>query len=441
MIGIIGVLLSLVVLTFLAFRKWNAIVFGVAGALVAGLTNGFGLTKLLNDYYVPGMITFIKPWFFVFLLGTIYAEFMAASGSVATISYKMIGAFGKKRVLLVIASVTAILIYGGISPYAVIFILWPICMIFSRETGMPKRLWVPAIYLGMLTVGVVPGSPGMSNVVASQMLKTTPAAGPILGIVAFIVAFVLGNIYLIRSEKKLREQGLSFQADSNQTATSVASEENRPGFFVAILPMLVLIVLYTGMTKGIFSFIGLKVMTSSDSVVIAMAIATVLCVLMNLKRLSNIKATLIKGSVACINPLIAAGVITGYVGVVAATPAFKAFVAAIINLPGHPYFQILIAGNLFAALSGSAMVAAQIVINSFGASWLAMGVNPEILTRLLTTSVGGSCIVPHSGGLAGILEYTGSTLKECYTRTFIVTGGVLFISSLLVIGLALLGVV
>lgn len=441
MIGIIGVILSLAVLTFLAFRRWNAIIFGVAGALIAGLSNGFGVMQLFNDYYIPGLISFIKPWFLVFLLGTIYAEFMAASGSVSTIAYKMIGAFGKKRVLFVIATVTAILIYGGISPYAVIFILWPICMIFSQETGMPKRLWVPAIYLGMLTVGVVPGSPGMSNVVASQMLKTTPTAGPILGIVAFVVAFVIGNIYLELSAKKLIAQGLSYQADSNQNIAALVNDENKPGFFVSILPMVILLILYIGMTKGLFAFIGLKVMTSSDSIVLAMGIATIICILLNLKRLTNIKGSLIKGSVACINPLIAAAVITGFVGVVAATPAFKSFVTAIINLPGHPYFQILIAGNLFSALSGSAMVAAQIVINSFGASWLAMGVNPEVLTRLLTVAVGGSCIVPHSGGLTGILEYTGSTLKECYGRTFFVTGGVLFISSLVVIGLALLGVV
>ncbi len=112
-----------------------------------------------------------------------------------------------------------------------------------------------------------------------------------------------------------------------------------------------------------------------------------------------------------------------------------------MNLPGHPYFQVLIAGNLTAAITGSAMVAAQIIINAFGSAWLAMGINPEVLTRLITVCVGGSCIVPHSGGVAGILEYTGSTLKECYTRTFTVTGGVLFISSLIVIGLAILGVV
>lgn len=441
MLGIIGVLLSLAALTFLSFRRWNPIICGIIGALIAGLTNGFGLFELLNDYYIPGFISFIKPWFLVFLLGTVYAEFMSASGSVATISYKMIDVFGKKRVLLVVASVTALLIYGGISAYAVIFILWPICLIFSKETNTPKRLWVPAIYLGMLTVGVIPGSPGMSNVVASQMLGTSPTAAPVLGLVAFAVAFALGYFYLEKSLKKLNKQGLGHELSEAQMNAAAREDKNLPGFWVAILPMIILLILYMGLTKGIFAFAGIEKMTSSNAIILAMAISTVICALLNLKRVPNMKATLMKGSMACINPLIAAAVITGFVGVIAATPAFKSFVSAIVNLPGHPYFQVLIAGNLTAAITGSAMVAAQIIINAFGSAWLAMGINPEVLTRLITVCVGGSCIVPHSGGVAGILEYTGSTLKECYTRTFTVTGGVLLISSLIVIGLAMLGVV
>ena len=66
MLGYIGVLLSLVLLVFLAFRRWNVILISLIAALIVGLTNGLGVFSILSDFYMPGLVKFMASWFLVF---------------------------------------------------------------------------------------------------------------------------------------------------------------------------------------------------------------------------------------------------------------------------------------------------------------------------------------------------------------------------------------
>jgi hypothetical protein len=97
MLGYIGVILSLVLLVFLAYRRWNVIIISLIAALIVGLTNGLGVFTILSDFYMPGLVKFMASWFLVFTVGALYSEFMTRSGSVASIAYKLVDWVGKKQ--------------------------------------------------------------------------------------------------------------------------------------------------------------------------------------------------------------------------------------------------------------------------------------------------------------------------------------------------------
>ena len=150
------------------------------------------------------------------------------------------------------------------------------------------------------------------------------------------------------------------------------------------------------------------------------------------------KPLLLKGSMGGINPLITAALIVGYVTVVSATPAFRSFVGLVLAMPGHAYFQMFFACLLIPLITGNATVAAQLILNSFGSGWIASGIIPDVIRPILTTGVSGISVPPHSGGLFGVLEYTGQNHKESYLPMFFSASIPSLTTTLIIIGFALL---
>ena len=436
MMGTIGIILGLAVLIVLSFKRWHPLISSVIASCVVVLLNGADILGMFSETYMPGVVGFFGAWLVVFMFGAIYSELMSASGSVQAIAHGLLRFLGKKRVILVMSAITAALIYGGVNAFVVIFILWPICVTFSKESDVPKRIWVPSIYVGMMSAFILPGSPAMSNIIAAQMLGTAPTAAPVLGIVGFAVSFVLGWLYLELLLIKYRMAGIGYEETERDRELLGGEDKECPGLFIAALPLIVLLVLFIGLSKGWFGV----VLSSSNSIIVGMVTASFLCAILNLKRISNLKNTLINGSTKSINPVIAAAVISGFVSVVSATPAFAAFVGAIQNLPGHPYFQVFTAGNLITMVTGSATVAVQTTLNSFAETWTSMGMNPDVIERLLVICVGGMSLVPQSGGLYGVMDYTGTTHKESYLHILLSSGIVSLIAAIICILLAMIGI-
>ena len=86
--------------------------------------------------------------------------------------------------------------------------------------------------------------------------------------------------------------------------------ENLPGLAAALAPMVLVILLYTGLTSGWFSFMGIGRLEASNSILASMGIACIVCYLLNLKTLrGSEKDILFKGMAGGLNPTFAAAVI------------------------------------------------------------------------------------------------------------------------------------
>ena len=59
--------------------------------------------------------------------------------------------------------------------------------------------------------------------------------------------------------------------------------DDLPGLAAALTPMILVILLYTGLTSGWFAFAGIQRLASSNSILASMGTACIVCYLLNLK--------------------------------------------------------------------------------------------------------------------------------------------------------------
>lgn len=103
-----------------------------------------------------------------------------------------------------------LLTYGGVSGLVSIFLVWPIAVNLARESNKSKTLFFIMFFFGFLTLAytMLPGTPQLSNVLAAEMLGTTPTAAPILSIIASVITFAMGYGYLIWLDKHFVLEGV-----------------------------------------------------------------------------------------------------------------------------------------------------------------------------------------------------------------------------------------
>lgn len=416
MIGYLGLLLSLGMLIFLTYRRYSPVISSFVAAIILGLMSGLEFWPIFTEYYMPSMVNFIQSWFLIFTAGAIFSELLTRSGSVTAIAYKLLDIFGKKNAILVVGLITAILTLGGVNPYVQIFLIWPICVVFSRETDTPRGIWIATFYLGMFAVYPFPGNPGVWNVMISTDLEVSGASQPIFSIFLTIIFFIFGYLYLKWRDASWRKKGIHYVATEKDQNMPVFEREQCLAFWIGILPMLTVIILYSLLTSGMLQIS----LSGVNAVLVAMFAASVLCICLNFKVLKpQLKDALVKSSARGINPTITAALITGYLGVVMASTAYTGLVDGIRNLSGGPFVQAFVACSALAVITGAGgSVAFTPVLTAFKDTWMSAGVNAAALRPIMALPCGGASLAPHSGGLNGVLDYTGSSLKESYGPVF-----------------------
>jgi H+/gluconate symporter-like permease len=100
--------------------------------------------------------------------------------------------------MLSIVLVCALLTYGGVSLFVVVFAVYPFAAEMFRQGGIPKRLIPGTIALGAFTFTMdsLPGTPQIQNIIPTTFFKTNIYAAPVLGVIGAIFIFMVGMAYL-----------------------------------------------------------------------------------------------------------------------------------------------------------------------------------------------------------------------------------------------------
>jgi len=146
------VVAALVFLMFVAYRGFSVILFAPVAALGAVLLTDPSLVPpMFTSLFMDKMVGFVKLYFPVFLLGAVFGKVIELSGFSKSIVSSVIKLVGRERAMLSIVLVCAILTYGGVSLFVVVFAVYPFAAEMFKQGGIPKRLIPGTIALGAFT--------------------------------------------------------------------------------------------------------------------------------------------------------------------------------------------------------------------------------------------------------------------------------------------------
>src|SRR6202795_829082 len=145
--GLLGILVGLGLLIWLAFRGWSVLLLAPAAALVAALFGGEPLLANWTQIFMGSAARFLAQFFPLFLLGAVFGKLMDDSGSGTTIASFMVEELGTHRAVLAVTLAGAIVTYGGVSLFVAFFVLVPMAQNLFKAANIPHRLMPAAIAL------------------------------------------------------------------------------------------------------------------------------------------------------------------------------------------------------------------------------------------------------------------------------------------------------
>ncbi len=437
--GLIGLLGSVVLLIWLALRGVNIILSAVICSLLVILTNDLPLADGLTQYFSFGPLgafTFAGKFFLLFAAGAIFGRVMGESHAASSMALAMVRKLGAHRALWITTLACALLTYGGVVVFVVIFAIYPLGLKLLQEANIPKRLFCAALALGAatFTLTALPGTPSIHNVISSVALGTTLFAGFWLGIVGGLMMFVLGIWYLERQRLHAEQTGEGFVPGPADKITTVDASDY-PHWAAAALPLAV--VLLTIILPRVFTmvlgpealaaetvFAGLLRFANSQPIVwpsMALFIGTLVAVLMFRPVRRDALHVMGDGMHDSVMPLLNTAAVIGFGGVVTKCALFNQGIDFMLNSPLPPLVSAFTSVSLVSAITGSASGGLQIFMQTMAPSYLEMGIAPEVLHRIATIASGGFDSLPHCGAVVATLTITGLTHKEAYRDMAVVT--------------------
>ncbi|CAN0291959.1 unnamed protein product, partial [Chrysoparadoxa australica] len=180
MLGVVGILVSLGLLMFLAYRGVSVILLAPVLALLACLfqADGVPLLATYTQVFMPAMGDFAARYFPIFLLGAIFGKLMQDSGCARSIALQFRDWLGERHAVLSIVLACGLLEYGGVSAFVVAFSVYPLAAALFRELDIPKRLLGGTLALGAFTFAMtaLPGTAQIHNVIPMSYFGTTAFA-------------------------------------------------------------------------------------------------------------------------------------------------------------------------------------------------------------------------------------------------------------------------
>jgi H+/gluconate symporter-like permease len=459
MLGLIGLLVSLLLLITLAYRGASVIVLAPALAMLAvALSGEVPLLAAYTQIFMVALGKFLAKYFPLFLLGAVFGKLMDESGYARAIANRISTTLGVRHAILAIVLCVAILTYGGVSLFVVGFAIFPLASSAFRSADIPRRLIPGAIALGSgtFTMTCLPGTMQIQNLIPMPYFKTTAFAAPGLGIIGGACIFVLGMLWLNdRARRAMRNsEGYASVGLGPGDNAEAAEGESLPPFSLAMSPIVVVLVCnfiaaefwipswetsylketrYGGVTVN-----DVRGIWSSIMALIAACGMVIICSPRCRRRISEILRT---GALDSLLPIFNTASEVGYGATIAALPAFAIITGALLDfVPSNPLVSEATAISVLAGITGSASGGLSIALESLGATYYArgleLGVNPEVMHRVASMASGGLDSLPHNGAVITLLTICGLTHRQSYLDIGVVTVVIPLIALALVIALA-----
>lgn len=462
MIGVIGVVISLILLIYLAYKGWSVILIAPVLALIASVFvifegGEFHLLATYTETFMPNVGAYVKSYFPIFLLGAVFGKVMDLSGSAKSIAEFIVEKLGHGKELWAVVLACAVITYGGVSLFVAAFAIYPIGAALFRESDLPKRLLPPAIALGAFTftMTAIPGTPQIQNTIPMAYFGTDAFAAPILGIVAALIMLLGGMFWLTTRLKKAKAAGEGYGDHPNENLTNIDISK-LPPFITSIIPIVMVIVVNLVCSKWILPSMDSSYLESEYgttysavggtwSLVIGLVVGIVLVVIFNYNRFEKgIVESLKEGANSSLLAILNTASEVGYGNVIKTLPAYALIATGMLSISANPLIGEAISSSVMAGVTGSASGGLSIALATFADSFKAAaddaGISYEVLHRVAAVACGGLDTLPHNGAVITLLMATGMTHKQCYLNIGMCTVIIPTIATIAIIILGSMGI-
>jgi len=440
------VLAALCFLMLVAYRGYSVILFAPVAAMGAVLlTDPTLVAPMFTGLFMDRMVGFLKLYFPVFLLGAIFGKLIEVSGFSKSLVAAIIRLFGPDRAMLSIVTVCAMLTYGGVSLFVVVFAVYPFAAEMFRQSDIPKRLIPGTIALGAFTftMDALPGTPQIQNIIPASFFGTDTWAAPVLGTIGGVFILIIGLAYLEWRRKTARTAGEGYGTELlNEPAPFAGDRLANP--WIAVLPLVLV-----GVSNKIFTVL-IPIYYGSVHEFVPSVVGNPAPVVQEISRISAIwavQAALLVGILAVVvlawraisthfaestKPAISGALLAsmntaseyGFGAVIAALPGFLIVANALGTIP-DPLVNMAVTVTSLAGITGSASggmsIALAAMAETFIANANAASIPMEVLHRVASMASGGMDTLPHNGAVITLLAVTGLTHRQAYKDIFAIT--------------------
>lgn len=445
MLGVVGILLGLGLLMFMAYKGYSVIFFAPVFAILAAVLSGLAIMPTYTEVFLPNLAGYVKVYFPFFLLGAVFGKAMEESGAAASIAKAIVKKLGTKQAILSVVLSCAILTYGGVSLFVVAFAVYPFAANIFREANIPKRLIPATIALGAFTftMDALPGTPQIQNSIPMKFFNTDLYAAPVTGILGTLMIFGLGMLYLEWRRRKAQAAGEGYGVHTS-AEPELIDDSTLPNPLLSTIPLISVLVVTLILQKAIFPHwnivdwavqapykmdkTGIVGTMNNWALMIGLAVGILLAFIINPKKIKgNVAKAINAGAIGSLLAVMNTGSEVGFGNVIKSLPGFQSIAHALMNIRGggSPLLSEAVTVNVLAGVTGSASGGMSIALDAFGKDYLAMaqkvGLSPELLHRIASMSSGGMDTLPHNGAVITLLAITGLTHKQAYKDIFALT--------------------
>lgn len=476
-LGLIGIVLSLVLLITLVYRGMSVVLAAPIAALFAMIMSGVPILATYTEIFMPGMAGFVASYFPIFLTGAIFGALMTVSGYAKDIATILTQRLGPKRAMLATVLTGAIVTYGGISVFVAVFVLFPITRELFRQADIPRRLIPATIGLGIVTftMTAIPGAPQVQNIIPGQTFETDTFAAPGLGLLAGTLIFGLGMLWLEFRKRKLAQKGEGFsdltqleekegrgadlmvgqggpaQTEEQDPGANTASTGEQPSGqasqrakteapvrelsatnqFFPFIPLLVVILVnftttffifpaldWSGLEAERFGGITLDDRASIWAVLLALLAAILSILFLHMRNLRSLMRAVADGTRQSFLPIFNTASEVGYGGVIASLGAFTIIRDGMFGLTQNALVTSALSTSVIAGITGSASGGMTIALNALGDDFRQLAIDQNIsmeaMHRITALGSGGMDTMPHNGFVVTLLLVCGMSHRESY---------------------------
>lgn len=403
----IGILLALAGMTLLIFRRVSPIIVGPLAALLVTLLSRLPVLETVTGTYVQGVGSFFVSYFIIFLLGNLLGSLYQISGAAAKIGETVVRRFGAKNCMTACLISAALLSYGGINSFVIIFAIYPIALKLFEEADLPTYLLPGIVCGGMWTFAMTgPFSPQICNIVSMQSLGTPSYAGLVPGLAASVLMAVLIVWYMNGQAKKAKLRGEHFTPPEGGVRRY---EGKAPGAAASFIPLAAVILLFNVTEIGI---------------VACLLIGIVLSLVLFYRSIpwKELLPAVNQAATTSVTVIINTATIVGFGAVAKITPFYVWAVDLLEQSTANPYVVAAVGSNLFACILGSSSGGLTLMYTSLKDVFLAyaaQGFNLEFIHRLCSLGSGGLDSMPWNGSIVSVFGICHTTHKASYKYNFV----------------------